>query len=303
LHGDKGPGARVHVAHGVEDGDAGAEHGCVGCGGGVGRDADGGFGAEGAVFGVFSSVQISNAIQKHRYVGKIWRREEHTPAIPRIPIHRPLLTILIHPPSAILALPAMSTVPRSTRAIAYLPSSLASVAPNCNNCPNELVPGGAGEDVCAELALLDVHVRVANSACLNLDEKLTGLGGRRRDRFDGPWGVGGVEDDGAVGGRDVGLGHFGGLICGLDGRWKPRRRRKKLKGGETEIHSCRTYALYTIRYFYLALTPFILHCYRRSAMLSASLYCGTPILLLSIAPIHIASQASCCLQNWVVVVD
>ena len=42
-----------HLAHGVEDCDAGAENGGVGGGVDVGGDVDGGFGAEGAVFGDF----------------------------------------------------------------------------------------------------------------------------------------------------------------------------------------------------------------------------------------------------------
>ena len=40
-----------HLAHGVEDGDAGAEDWGVACGVDVWGDVDGGFGAKGAVFG------------------------------------------------------------------------------------------------------------------------------------------------------------------------------------------------------------------------------------------------------------
>ena len=43
----------VHVAHAVEDGDAGAEDGGVARGVDVWGDVDGGFGAQGAVFGDF----------------------------------------------------------------------------------------------------------------------------------------------------------------------------------------------------------------------------------------------------------
>ena len=44
-----------HLAHGVEDGDAGAEDGSVAGGVDVCGDVDGGFGAKGAVFGDLDS--------------------------------------------------------------------------------------------------------------------------------------------------------------------------------------------------------------------------------------------------------
>ena len=54
---DRGSGGDVHVADGIEAGYAGAEDGCVLRGVDVGWDADGGFGAEDAVFGVYENFQ------------------------------------------------------------------------------------------------------------------------------------------------------------------------------------------------------------------------------------------------------
>ena len=45
-------GGYVQASYAVEDCDTGAEEGCVGGGGGMGRNGDGGFVAKCAVFGV-----------------------------------------------------------------------------------------------------------------------------------------------------------------------------------------------------------------------------------------------------------
>lgn len=56
-----------HFADSVEDGYAGAEERRVGGGIGGGGDADGGFGAEGAVFCVYTALSISLAFFPYSY--------------------------------------------------------------------------------------------------------------------------------------------------------------------------------------------------------------------------------------------